>query len=117
MKKPDGAFQFTVAVASALIAVSAFWYGAFLLCKMTGFELQTTPQYGFTSGIAPMILAAIGMTTIITGLWHHSNCHVDACLRVGTHSAGDFKVCKKHHHEIHGTDEVTVDTLRHHVGR
>jgi hypothetical protein len=117
IKRPEGVFQAAIVFAGVLAAIAAFWYVTFLICKLTGFELQTTPQYGFTSGIGPMILAAIGMTTIITGLWHHANCHVDGCLRVGSHPAGDFKVCRKHHHEIRRTSEVTVASLRRHVNR
>lgn len=95
----NGLWQAVAVFAAALTVFCVFWYGCFELCRVTGFELQTTPQYGFTSGIGPMILTGLGMAGIATGLWHGHNCHRDGCFRIGKHRVNGTPWCNLHHEQ------------------
>lgn len=77
-----------------------------------GFSSQATDNYAFTSGPGPMLLTALGMSTIIAGLWHAVNCHVDGCPKIGRYhvAGGKFKVCRAHHPE----DAVRQRKVSHH---
>jgi hypothetical protein len=56
-------------------------------------------NYAFTSGPGPMLITAVGLSTIIAGAWHHINCHVDGCMMIGRYplAGGQYKVCRRHH--------------------
>jgi hypothetical protein len=92
-----GLWQAVFIFSTALVGFCLFWYACFEVCRVTGFESQVTPQYGFTSGIGPMILTGLGMATIITGLWHGHNCHQAGCFRVGRHRVDGTPWCDVHH--------------------
>lgn len=63
----------------------------------TGFSSQATQQYAFVSGIGPMLLTALGMSTIIAGLWHSLNCHQEGCWRISRHKVKGSPWCNRHH--------------------
>lgn len=73
---------------------------------------QDGQNYAFYSGIGPMLITAIGLSTLIAGAWRHFNCHVDGCPRIARfHVDGTtFKVCKFHHPE----DAVREGKVTHH---
>lgn len=96
---------------SVFLLFMLFWMGAFVLANHLGFDSQATPQYGFTSGIGPMLLTALGMSTIITGMWHHVNCHEPGCPRVGRHKINGTPWCNIHHGKARD-EETTEDLLR-----
>jgi hypothetical protein len=79
----------------------------------------TGQNYAFASGVGPMLLTAIGLSTIITGLWRHLNCHTSGCPRIVRHKIanGEYGVCGRHWREINGHPEghkFTVGHLREH---
>ena len=83
-----------------LVAFAVFiglWIGAYQLLGHFGFNNQATPQYGFTSGPGPMLLTALGMSTIVTGLWHAHNCQQTGCMRIGRHKVNGTPWCWQHH--------------------
>lgn len=113
MRKKNGIGQAVALFAAAFLAFCGFWLGVFWICRLTGFESQATPQYGFTSGIGPMILTGLGMATIITGMWHGFNCHQDGCYRIGRHKVNGTPWCNEHHEQarIANTDSELLSQL------
>lgn len=91
--------------ALAFIGMVAFWFGAFWLAQATGFNKQVTPEYGFSSGIGPMILAAFGYGTLVAGVWHGVNCHEGGCWRIGRHRVDGTPWCNVHHEKARGTGD------------
>lgn len=76
-------------------------------------------NYAFTSGPGPMILTAVGLGSIIGGLWHHLNCHTVGCPRIVRHkiAGGEYGVCGLHWRQIHGQPrghKMSVEHLREH---
>lgn len=86
-----------------------FWYALYVMANKLGFDSQATPQYGFASGIGPMLLTAIGMSTLLTGMWHSLNCHEPGCYRIGRHKISGTPWCNEHHEKARG--EQTADDL------
>lgn len=68
-------------------------------------------NYAFTSGPGPMILTALGLSTIIAGLWHHVNCHEDACWRIGKHKVNGTPWCNRHHENARLAVDPVVERL------
>ncbi len=95
--------------AAATVVFAAAWIGVFLLLGHFGFNNQATPQYGFTSGVGPMLLTALGMSTLITGLWHTHNCHEPRCWWIGRHKVNGTPYCNRHHQSAR--EEQTTDEL------
>lgn len=79
-------------------------------------------NYAFASGPGPMILTAAGLSTIIAGLWHHTNCHTAGCPWIVRHkiAGGEYGVCGRCWRKIHGIPsehKFTIEHLReHHIG-
>lgn len=76
-------------------------------------------NYAFASGIGPMLLTTLGMSTIISTMFRSLNCHVSGCPRLVKHKIanGEYGVCRKHWHEINGhpaDHKFTVEHLRTH---
>lgn len=88
-----------------------FWWLSFFVANRLGFDAQSTPQYGFSSGIGPMLLTALGMSTIIVSLWHTQNCHEDGCWNLGKHKVNGTPWCNVHA-EAARQRENTDDLLR-----
>jgi hypothetical protein len=87
-----------------------------VLLHFLGWDGQTSDNYSAWSGSVPAIVSIVGMSTIITGLWHSVNCHVDRCMRVGRYhvAGGAFRVCRRHH----PADEVRHGNVSHsHIKR
>ena len=72
-------------------------------------------NYAFASGVGPMLLTAVGLSTIIAGLFRHLNCHVDSCWRVNRHkiAGGEYGVCGKHWRQINGHPDDHKFTVAH----
>lgn len=107
--------RYAAGLAIALLAAfTAFWIAVFEIMNHYGFNNQATPQYGFTSGVGPMILTALGMSTLISGLWHTHNCHAEGCLRIGRHKINGTPWCNTHHHQARvtkTTDELLTELI------
>lgn len=74
-------------------------------------------NYAFFSGIGPMMLTALGMSTIISTMFRSLNCHVSGCPWIVHHKVanGEYGVCRKHWREINGhpaDHKFTVAHLR-----
>ena len=101
-----------IAIWSAWLgAFILFWVLAFATVNHFGFDNQATPQYGFTSGVGPMILTAMGMSTIVTGMWHAHNCHERGCWRLGRHKVKGTPWCNAHHEKARA-DWTAEDLLQ-----
>lgn len=60
---------------------------------------SSTPwTYQMWSGILPA-LTVVSLFTAMGGAWHHANCHVHGCWRLGKFpvAEGAFRVCLRHH--------------------
>ena len=49
-----------------------------------GIDTQQSDNYDFWSGVGPVLVTAIGLSTLIAGAWHHLNCHTDSCVSAGS---------------------------------
>ena len=108
-----------------LLAVAglAVWIGLYpgdwqTWLGFTRYDYFTAGQnYAFYSGIGPMLLTAVGLSTIIAGLFKHLNCHTAGCFRIVRHkiAGGEYGVCGRHWREINGhpaDHKFTVEHLR-----
>lgn len=64
-------------------------------------------NYAFLSGLGPCLITALGLSTIVAGLWHHVNCHEDGCWRLGRHKINGTPWCNQHH----GTARAVADPV------
>lgn len=98
-------------LAAAGWAVAAYEHG---FAHFMGIDTQQSQNYDFVSGVGPMLITAIGLSTLIAGAFRHFNCHVNGCPRIGRYpvAGGHFKVCRVHH-----PDEAVRDgnVSRHHI--
>lgn len=79
-----------------------------------GIDTESSDNYNLISGIGPMTLNALGMTTLVSGLWRAHNCHAASCLRIGRYpiAGGQFRVCRKHHpHQQVRENGLTAESL------
>jgi hypothetical protein len=97
----------------------ALWFGSYPIDweNWLGFSqydyFKAGTNYAFASGPGPMLLTAVGMSTIITGLWHAHNCHQDGCWRIGKHKVNGTPWCNVHHEQARAerSMEVMMDEL------
>lgn len=76
-------------------------------------------NYAFLSGFAPVFVTSLGLGTLVSGAWHHLNCHVSGCPWVVRHkiAGGEYGVCGKHWRQINHLPrdhKFTVAHLRDH---
>jgi hypothetical protein len=86
-----------------VVVVLALIFAAFHASLFHWFEIHTGtvgesgPYYGFWSGFG----SDIGEATLIVGVWaawHHHNCHVKGCVRLGRPVDGTpYVACPRHH--------------------
>jgi hypothetical protein len=79
----------------------------------------TGQNYALLSGFMPCFVTALGLGTLISGAWHHVNCHADGCPRIVRHkiAGGEYGVCGRHWREINHLPpdhKLTVEHLRDH---
>jgi hypothetical protein len=100
----------------ALIAVLA-WAAAYMAAHPYGdrFALgiwpvpQGTPwSYQLLSGFIPA-LTAVSLVTLVSGAYHHVNCHEGGCWRIGKHKVSGTPWCNRHHGKAR--PELTVESL------
>jgi hypothetical protein len=76
-----------------------------------GWDGQTSDNYAAWSGSVPAIATILGMSTLITGLWHHINCRAPGCLLVGHYpDSRGVKWCGRHHPD-HKGQRPTMEML------
>ncbi len=74
-----------------------------------GWDGQSSDNYAAWSGSVPALFTLVGMSTLITGLWHHVNCRKEGCLRIGRHKVGGTSWCGRHH--LEARPELTAEQL------
>lgn len=76
-----------------------------------GMDTQTSHNYAAVSGVLPIIVASLGFSGAIVGVWRHVNCHVEGCPRVGRYGVEGtpYKVCKPHHPTV--PDTITAEHI------
>jgi hypothetical protein len=87
-----GTFILLLGVVVALLV--AFWPK---VMHALGWDGQTSDYYAAWSSSIPALIALLGMSTLITGLWHGLNCHERGCWRLGKHKVGGTPWCSRHH--------------------
>jgi hypothetical protein len=102
-----------IITAAAAVAIGLFPHG---FNHLIGVDTQGSVEYAYFSGFGAWLSSTLGLTTIIATMWHHLNCHVTDCLRVGKFpvAGGQYKVCGRHHGEITGRPHrnLTAGALR-----
>ena len=105
-RRIQGVLVFLLAAASGVL-LFAFWY---TIRHALGIDTQQSMAYDFVSGSGPMFVTIIGYSTIITGFWHHVNCHEPGCWRFGRHKVNGTPWCNRHHEKAR-PDETVADKL------
>jgi hypothetical protein len=71
----------------------------------------TGQNYAFLSGFGPCLITALGLSTIVAGLWHAHNCHYDGCMRIGRHKVNGTPWCNHHHGEARQAQSATLEDV------
>jgi hypothetical protein len=74
-----------------------------------GWDGQTSDNYAAWSGSVPAMFTLIGLSTIISGIWHGLNCHEPGCWRYGRHKVDGTPWCNAHHEKAR--PQVTAEEL------
>ena len=85
---------------ASLFAIAVLGFSHLLgLERALGIDTQESKNYDLVSGSGPIIVTAVGFSSILVTGWHHLNCHQDGCWRIGRYSVagGKYKTCKSHH--------------------
>jgi len=79
---------------------------------------ESNGYYAYWSGFGSVFPWSMGILAAILNNGYQAakrnNCHTHKCWRIGSYPAGDYKVCKKHHAEVHG-EHPTIEYLKKHV--
>jgi hypothetical protein len=88
----------------------AYWLK---VMHVLGWDGQTSDYYAAWSSSVPAIFTLIGLSTIITGLWTHVNCHESGCWRIGKHKVSGTPWCTTHHDHArpHRTVEEILESI------
>ena len=89
-------------------AIAAYEHG---FAHFMGIDTQQSQNYDFVSGVGPMFITAIGLSSLIAGLWHHVNCHQSGCWRIGKHKIDGTPWCSYHHEAVRATDAVDLAAI------
>lgn len=85
-----------VLIAGALVGFLFWWFDRDLL-HFLGWDGQTSDNYAAWSGSVPALFTLVGLSTIVTGLFHNVNCHEPGCWRIGKHKVDGSPWCNVHH--------------------
>lgn len=94
---------------AGLITLAAV-YARFTL-HLLGVDTQQSYSYNALSAFIPSAETGLGMSTLITGLWHSLNCHEPGCLRVGRHKVDGTPWCNRHHHGARRRATASLDDV------
>ena len=84
-----------LALAAFMVALACVYDRAVL--HFLGWDGQTSDNYAAWSGSVPALFTLIGLSTIISGIWHGLNCHERGCWRYGRHKVNGSPWCNVHH--------------------
>jgi hypothetical protein len=90
--KKLGAVLIALGVVTGLLV--AYWLK---VMHALGWDGQTSDYYAAWSSSVPAIFTLVGMSTLITGMWAHVNCHEPGCWRLGKHKVSGTPWCSAHH--------------------
>lgn len=95
-------FLLTAAVLACVIVFDR------VMLHFLGWDGQTSDNYAAWSGSVPALATILGMSTLITGAWHHLNCHDPGCFYLGRYpDSRGVKWCWRHHPDHHGQKPTT----------
>ncbi len=109
-----------LALAAVIATVSAIYfyhrYQPWLAAHTgTASGQESGSQYAYWSGFGSVFPWEVGVLAgFLTYVYQHTkkvNCHAHGCPRIGSFPVGEYRVCKKHHHEVTGT-HPTIDLLK-----
>lgn len=83
-----------IALAAFTVSLLAVYDRAVL--HFLGWDGQASDNYSAWSGSVPALFTLIGMSTLITGLWAHVNCHEPGCYLIGKHKVSGTPWCGRH---------------------
>lgn len=89
--------RWLAAVALAALAVALASVYDRTLLHFLGWDGQSSDNYAAWSGSVPALFTLLGLSTIITGLFHGLNCHEPGCWRYGRHKVSGTPWCDRHH--------------------
>jgi hypothetical protein len=89
--------RWLAAIALAAFAVSLTCVYDHVMLHFLGWDGQGSDNYAAWSGSLPALFTLLGLSTIITGLWSHVNCHEPGCWRIGKHKVSGTPWCTAHH--------------------
>lgn len=95
------------ATAGLVVLLFAFWY---TIRHALGIDTQQSMAYDFVSGSGPMLVTALFSATVVTGAWHHVNCHEPGCYRLGRHKIDGTPWCNRHQEKAR-PGETVADKL------
>lgn len=84
-----------IALAAFAVALASVYDRALL--HFLGWDGQSSDNYAAWSGSLPALFTLVGLSTIISGIWHSLNCHEPGCLRIGKHKVSGTPWCTRHH--------------------
>jgi hypothetical protein len=101
--------RLVVAFALVTVAITCLCLFDRAVLHFLGWDTQQSDNYDAFSGSLPVMVTILGMSTIITGMWHHVNCHMDGCYRIGKHKVNGTPWCSRHQGKAR--PEVSVEQL------
>lgn len=88
-----------VLVATGFVEGMLWLTGVFGLQHALGMDTQTTHNYASVSGVLPIMVALLGFSSLVLGVWKHINCEQPGCWRPGhRHPDHGRPVCRMHYH-------------------
>jgi hypothetical protein len=89
--------RWLAAIAAAALVIALVSVYDRTVLHFLGWDGQSSDNYAAWSGSLPALFTLLGLSTIITGLWHSVNCHEPGCLRIGKHKVSGTPWCGAHH--------------------
>jgi hypothetical protein len=89
--------RWLAALAASALAVSLICAYDRAVLHFLGWDGQTSDNYAAWSGSVPAVFTLVGLSTIISGIWHGLNCHEPGCWRYGRHKVDGTPWCNVHH--------------------
>lgn len=88
--------RWLAALALAALAVALISVYDRDMLHFLGWDGQASDNYAAWSGSVPAVFTLVGLSTIITGLWAHVNCHEPGCYLIGKHKVSGTPWCSRH---------------------
>ena len=96
-----------IALAALLVSLASVYDRTVL--HFLGWDGQGSDNYSAWSGSVPALFTLVGLSTIISGVFHGLNCHEPRCWRYGRHKVDGSPWCNLHHEKAR--PRVTAEEL------